>query len=308
MSKRVLLTGATGFIGRHAVEQLVARGYEVVAVHARPRSEGAEREGVRWLRGDLLAPGEAERVVREAKATHALHLAWYAEHRKFWASPENLAWVGASLALVRAFHEGGGTRFVGAGTCAEYDWAHGLCIEGVTPTNPATLYGASKDALRRVLESYARTHGLSWAWGRVFFVHGPYEHPERFVASVCRALLHGEEARCTHGRQVRDLAHAYDVAGALVALLDAASVQGAVNVGMGEARTLGDAARVLAKGAGREGLLRLGAIEAPASEPGWLLGEAKRLRDEAGFVPRYGFEDGLLETLEWWRNTESRHA
>lgn len=305
MSKRVLLTGATGFIGRHAIEQLVARGYEVVALHARALPDATERahEGspVRWLRGDLLASGGAARVVREANATHLLHLAWYAEHRKFWTAVENLAWVEASLALARGFHQAGGTRIVCAGTCAEYDWAHGLCIEGVTPTNPETLYGVSKDALRRVLESYAKTHALSWAWGRVFFLHGPGEHPDRFVASVCRALVRGEEARCTHGRQVRDLMHAYDVAGALVALLDAGTVHGAVNVGSGEPHTLGDAARLLAKEAGQEGLLRIGAIEAPAKEPAWLLADARRLQDEVRFVAKYGFEEGLKATLEAWR-------
>ena len=118
---------------------------------------------------DLLAPGLAEALVREVRPTHLLHLAWYAEHHAYWTAPQNLDWVGASLRLVRAFAEQGGTRAVLAGTCAEYDWTQGVCVEGATPIRPRGLYGVAKDAVRRVVEAFAAGAGLSAAWGRIFF-------------------------------------------------------------------------------------------------------------------------------------------
>ena len=75
--------------------------------------------------------------------------------------------------------------------------------------------------------------GISFAWGRIFFLHGPGEHPDRLVPSVTRALLAGEPARCTDGRQVRDFLHSSsDAAHAFAALL-ALRVEGPVNIASG---------------------------------------------------------------------------
>src|SRR5262249_29431025 len=142
-------------------------------------------------RADLLEAGTAERIIAELRPTHLLHLSWYAEHGKFWSASENLHWVGSTLGLVEAFFASGGRRAVYSGTCAEYHWAHGWLSEGVTPERPSSIYGASKDATRRVVEAFARQHELSWAWGRIFFLYGPGEAPTRLVASIARSLLAG---------------------------------------------------------------------------------------------------------------------
>src|SRR5688572_8900550 len=146
--KRVLLTGATGFIGRHALAGLLRRGYEVHAVTS--RSAGAADARVHWHHADLL-DGVQQRILLDRVApTHLVHLAWAVEHGAFWTSPQNLRWVGASLDLVRGFRDAGGTRVVMAGTCAEYSWGSDTLSEATTPVVPATLYGVAKDALHRV--------------------------------------------------------------------------------------------------------------------------------------------------------------
>src|SRR5206468_9393880 len=186
---RVLVTGATGFIGRHTLAPLVAAGHEV---HATARTPGAAARGVTWPAADLL---DSPDVVRYVNPDALLHLAWYAEHGKFWSSPENLRWLQASVALLRAFS---GRRAVIAGTCAEYDWTTGAWrLAEDAPLAPATLYGACKHALHVATEAYAREAGFSLAWGRIFFLFGPDEHPGRLVPSVLGPLLHGEEARTT---------------------------------------------------------------------------------------------------------------
>src|SRR5262245_60125142 len=162
--KRVLVTGASGFIGRAVLPELAARDYEIHAV-SRSRSI-PEAERTTWHAADLLAPGQAARLIETVRPTHLVHLAWVTEHGAYWTSPENLDWVQASLQLVRAFAANGGARAVLAGTCAEYDWRFGFCREGVTPLAPQTLYGVCKHALASVVEAFAAAQGLSAAWCR----------------------------------------------------------------------------------------------------------------------------------------------
>ena len=299
--KRVLVTGATGFIGRHSLAPLAALGYEVHAVASRGAPRDAEAPGVEWHGADLLDAARVSSLVAEVRPSHLLHFAWYAAPGKFWTSPENLRWVQASVGLLRAFAEGGGKRVVAAGTCAEYEWGgEEPCSEAATPLRPSTLYGACKHAWRIVLEAYAAQEGLSAAWGRVFFLYGPHEHPDRLVSSVIRSLLRGEEARCTHGRQVRDILHVADVAEAFVALLDG-DVRGAVNVGSGRPVTLGEVVTRVGEKLGRAELIRLGAVEVRAGEPHVIAADTRRLNEEAGWRPRRSLGAGLDETIAWWR-------
>jgi nucleoside-diphosphate-sugar epimerase len=278
---RVLLTGATGFIGRHAEQALRARGHDVVAVS---RATGH----------DLLEPGVPERVIAEVAPTHLLHLAWYAEHGAFWASEENLRWVAASLELLRAFQ---GERAVLAGTCAEYDWAHGYCVEDVTPLAPATLYGAAKHALHTVA---AKQDRFSLAWGRIFFVYGPHEDPRRLVASVARALVRGEEAPTSEGTQRRDFLHAADLADAFAALVGS-DFDGAVNMGSGEPTAVREVVSEVARAAGREDLVRFGAMPMRPDDPPLLAGDVRRLHDEVGWRPSRTLRAGIAETVAWWK-------
>jgi nucleoside-diphosphate-sugar epimerase len=301
-AKRVLLTGARGFIGSHAIAPLLARGFEVHAVSGRETpGTGPDADAVAWHRVDLLDAGAARSLVEDVRPTHLLHFAWYAEHGEFWTSTENLRWVEASLGLLRAFGEHGGQRVAIAGTCAEYDWRNaGLCTEESTPLAPRTLYGVSKDALRRVSQAWCAEHGIGFAWGRVFFVFGERESPRRLLPSVADALFEGRPALCSHGRQLRDFLYVGDAADAFVALLDSA-VEGAVNIGSGEPVSVGELVRLVGSSVGRPELVRLGEIPEQAGEPAELVADVKRLREELGWTPALTLEQGIERTVRWHR-------
>jgi nucleoside-diphosphate-sugar epimerase len=324
-----LVTGATGCIGRHVLPSLVARGADVHAVSSKPQPP---QDGITWHAIDLLAPGVAAALARDVRATHLLHLAWYIAPGKWAAARENYAWVEASLTLVRAFHEAGGTRFVGAGSCLEYDWRYGYCTEGLTPHTPHTFYGACKHALQTLVSGYASVAApapasgsvsasaptstlasasgaaapaadaarFSAAWGRVFFLYGPHEHPERLVAAVARALVQGEPAKTSHGQQVRDYLHVQDVADAFVRLLDS-DLSGPVNIASGQAVTLRHIVERLGALAGRPDLLRIGAIPAAPTDTPLVVADVARLSRDLGWRPRIGLDEGLAQTIEWWR-------
>jgi nucleoside-diphosphate-sugar epimerase len=277
---KVLVTGGSGFIGRHAVPALRERGFEVVA----PTSAEA----------DLLQAGAAEALIESVAPTHLLHLAWYAKPGAFWTAAENLAWAQRTFELYRAFADAGGQRAVLAGTCAEYDWSDGLCVEDRTPLRPSTLYGACKQATGVAVTAYGAQHGPSTAWGRVFFLYGPGEPEAKLVASVVAALKAGRRAPVTHGRQVRDFLHVADVAGAFAALV-ASDGTGAVNIGSGEGVALRELLTLAEAQAGTSGLVAYGERQAPEGEPPVIVADVTRLRDEVGFAPRFTLATGLAD-------------
>ncbi len=281
MVKRVLVTGATGFVGRTALQPLLARGFEVHAVSRAP--EGAPA-GVKWHRADLLEASGLERIAADVGATHLLHFAWYTEHGKFWDALENADWVRASARLVRAFAAAGGQRVVVAGTCAEYD-------------HPLSRYGESKDALRQLLEAQARRAGFGLAWGRIFFPYGPGEKPDRLIPSTARALLADATVECLSATRVVDLIYIEDVGEAFTALLDSA-VAGVLDIGSGQGVELGAALRRFEQLAGRNGVVEF--AEAPGETPR-LVADTRMLERDLLWRPRVTLDEGLRRTLDWWR-------
>jgi nucleoside-diphosphate-sugar epimerase len=300
----VFVTGGTGFVGLPLLTSLARQERDV---HAVSRSESFPSvPGVTWHRLDLADSQGLEALLDELRPQRLVHAAWYVEHGHFWDAPQNVPWVEHSLHLLRAFAAAGGRRAVLLGTCAEYDWsaAQGPLHEDRSAIAPATLYGVAKDSLRRLAFAYAEQVGLELAWGRLFFLYGPREAPGRVVASVARALLKGEPAKTTSGVQERDFMHVQDAARATVQLLRA-PVVGTVNIASGERRSTASLVEVIAGSIGRPELVERGALPDRAGEPRLLLADVARLREEVGFRPRFALEDGLRDTIDWWRRHDS---
>lgn len=296
--KRVLLTGASGFIGRQTWEPLVSKGYEVHAADLYPEAE--RREEIHWHQVDLLDAKQIKKLVAAVCPTHLLHFAWYVSPGKYIAAPENLRWVQASLELLQTFRVYGGKRVVMAGTCLEYDWHYGYCSEEFTPLAPVTLYGICKHSLQMMFAAFAAQAGLSTAWGRIFFLYGPYEHPERLVAYVIRSLLNGQPAHCSHGFQIRDFLHVADVADAFVELLDS-DILGPVNIGSGCPISVREIVGKIAAQLDREDLIHFGADISQSNEPSLLVANIGRLSADLGWSPKSDIDRGLAQTIDWWK-------
>jgi nucleoside-diphosphate-sugar epimerase len=292
--RRVLITGPTGFIGRHCLDRLLAENCEIHAVSRRNNAAVGGR--VHWHAADLREPAEACGLIAAVRPSHLLHLAWEATPRIYAGSRENLRWLEAGLAMVAAFGEAGGERFLGAGSSAEYQTGHEHCMEDLTPIRPSTVYGKCKAAYRLGAEAAAQYYGFSPAWGRIFLPYGPGDPPGRLIPSVLAALDQQRLVETTHGRQLRDFIYAPDAADLLVRLLFS-SEAGSFNIGTGSATTIRSVVEYLADRRSSRELLRLGAIEPPEGEPLRLVADMTKVRSRLGWSAPTAIEAGLTQVL-----------
>jgi nucleoside-diphosphate-sugar epimerase len=251
MNRRVLITGASGFIAAHAIAPLRARGFEVHAIGRRVVP------GVTHHRCDLFDRPAMRATVAAVAPSHVLHAAWYVEHGAFWNAAENLDWVAASLDLARACVAAGARRFVGIGSCAEYDWSDGgpgARVEDDT-CRPATPYGLAKLAIFQLLDDHLGRVGVSFAWARLFHLYAMDEDKRRFVGQLVTALAADQPFVVQAPRLVRDYS-AIEAIGAKLAALVHSEARGAVNVASGRGRSLADWAAEFGRRLGKPELIR----------------------------------------------------
>jgi nucleoside-diphosphate-sugar epimerase len=294
--KKIVVTGAAGFIGRHCIAWLVAAGYEVHAVDL-VKFE-TEEKSIIWHRVDLFDAAAVAAFFEIVKPTHLLHLAWFVDPATYRTSTKNVSWVRATLYIVEQFHKYGGARLVVAGTCMEYDWQEGVCVEKVTPVKPPNLYAHSKLALLSVLEPFTQAIGMQFSWARLFFLFGKYEPATRFIPSLINGLLRLEKVECKNSALERDFLCVDDMASALSMLL-VSDVTGVVNISSGVAIPLGEIASMIGKKLSRQELVVLHNM--PTSEPLTFVGDNTRLRKEVGWQQKYSLEQRLDETILWWQ-------
>ena len=293
MPMKVLLTGASGFLGRHVLHSLRQRGIDTVLLCRQPP---ADPKVTAWIAADLLASTDWVALVAQAQATHLLHLAWYAEHGRYWVSPLNLRWVDATVQLTEAFCQAGGQQVVVAGTCAEYDWSHGYCREESTPLHPATLYGVAKDAARRLVMAVCQQHQIPCAWGRVFLPFGAGESPQRLIPSLIAALRGQRAPFGVNASAYRDFLHASDVAEGLLTLLQQGA-QGAYNISSGQPVQLQALIRQLAELLHAEPAPLLALASERSGEPALLVGDPQRLQ-ALGWRPALSQAQALKQTIQ----------
>lgn len=282
----MLVTGATGLIGQYAIPQLIEAGHDVLAVSR----SGKGPCGISLNIHDIEA---VKSFLAREKPDYLLHLAWNVS-QGYMTAPENLDWVASSLSLLKNFAANGGRRAVFTGSCIEYDWSYGFLQEDFTPLKSASLYGTAKASLYTLASSWAKHTGLSFAWGRVFFLYGKGEKPERIVPCIVDCLKRGEKPSMKFPYILRDYMHASDVAGGMNALLFS-DFCGAVNMASGTAVKLCEIAEKAA------GVIGCPVPEYERNDIGSMapvvLGDSRRLNNVIGYIPRVSWEEGLRELL-----------
>lgn len=282
--ERILVTGATGFIGRPTCAMLRGWGHTLHRVSHTTR----HWPGGTWHRLDLLRD-DAQMVLQSVRPDAVIHLAWVAPPAAYLTHPDNLRWAEATRRLANQARDLGVQRQIFVGTSLEH-------------APPDTAYAGAKLALRYALEDDLA--GTSWAWARPFQVYGPGEPRGRLITDVARTLCQGQPARCGDGQAIRDFVHVEDVAHTL-ATLATSDTTGCVDIGTGRACSVADVVGMLARMVGRPDLVQLGALPT-RDEPARLVADTRALRALRA-LPRIPLEVGLREALALHR-TRMEHA
>ena len=295
MSKRVLITGGTGFIGRNVVNQLIEKGYEVHSLVFPPFAP--EQKGLFQYEMNLMDSVAVARFLSENKFENLIHLAWYVG-KGCHVHNFNMDWTISTLNLIKLFVEYGGKCFVGAGTISEYEYKYGYLLEDTTPTDPQTLYGNSKNAIFNIAKVYCKQNDCKFKWPRIFNLYGPAEKPARLMPSVINSCLKGEDVKVSDCLKFQDYLHVEDTASGIIAVFES-DIDGAVNICSGKPVQLREIVNKIAEYTDFKGQILWGAIPAAFGDD-LVVGNNEKLKS-TGWVPKYNLEEGLKQTINWWK-------
>lgn len=256
---KIVLTGATGFVGAQILRALVEQDCQVriLVRPGRALPDVAKQSQVEIVEtSDLFTESATYLESMLAGIDTLIHAAWYTEPGQYLHSPLNLDCLTGTLRLAQAFQASGGRRFVGLGTCFEYDVNAGW-LKNDTPLQPQTLYAASKVAAFQLLNQFLSAGGQSFAWCRLFYLYGEGEDERRLVPYLRAQLASGQPAELTSGRQIRDYLNVRE-AGRLITEIAFSDQQGPVNICSGIPITVRQLAERVADEIGRRDLLRFG--------------------------------------------------
>jgi nucleoside-diphosphate-sugar epimerase len=287
---RVLVTGASGFIGRHVVKCLESYQIDHVTIG---RFNDLDRKN--HVNFDLLTNSDYSSLFSATKPTHLIHLAWYTEHGKYWTSPLNIKWAANTHSLIESFYVNGGQHAVISGTCAEYDWGHGYCVEGVTPLQPKTLYGVSKAATQQYCNFLKVEHSKSLTWARLFFPYGSDEGISRLIPSLFNVFQFGAPSFGVNAKSYRDFLHVDDVANALT-LCTIHNIDDTLNISSGNPTSIESVVNQIASLFKSDPNIILRLKSERLGEPHLLVGDNQKLRS-IGWSQKIGLEQGLTSYL-----------
>ena len=252
----VLLTGAAGFVGRQVLRALAEGGARVRAVVRQGRDIASPAIESIVSSPDIFGESAAWWADVCRGIDIVIHAAWYAEPGRYLQSPKNVDCLMGTLRLAQGAADAKVRRFVGIGTCFEYDLGTGH-LTVATPLKPTTPYAQAKADAFTALARVLPPHGVSFAWCRLFYLYGEGEDARRLVPYLRARLAAGQPAELSSGTQVRDFLDVRE-AGRMIAEAALGLREGPINICSGEPVTVRALAERIADEYGRRDLLRFG--------------------------------------------------
>jgi UDP-glucose 4-epimerase len=293
---RILVTGGSGFIGRHVVSDLSSAGARVRVLDLQPHPD----PGVDLVQGDMVEPdvldaaldGGVDGVVHLAAVTSVLRSV---EHPVLTYRTN----VEATSMLLEGARHAGATSLVFASTNAVTGPMRGPAITEAEVLQPLTPYGATKAAGEMLMSAYTASYGLRCAVIRLTNVYGPgMQAKDSIVARLMRAIRLGRTFEIYgDGRQVRDYVHAADVTAAIRLGLVDERWSGPTVIGAGRSLSVLEVIDAVRQVTGADFEVKHGAAR-PGEMPAVIVDPSAARA--AGWSPRYTLESGLPEVWQEW--------
>ena len=309
---RVLITGASGFVGRHLAAECRRRGADVVGLgRGTPPAETQELLA-EYIEVDLVDPDATAETVRSFAPERVFHLAAAASVAESWRAPaETLATNVSStvnlLEAIRAESPEAPVLIAGSGEVYGAIAPERLPADETTPVAPRNPYSLSKASVELVGSFYADVHDLRIVTTRAFNHAGPGQSDTYVISSFARQIAEAEAQGRDHLllktgdlRPRRDFTDVRDVVGAYWLALESAS-PGIYNVCSGEATAIADILAALVEQSGLEVEQQTDPGRLRAHEVMDIHGSHRKLTEATGWRPELPLEQTLADTLGWWR-------
>jgi nucleoside-diphosphate-sugar epimerase len=237
---KIVILGATGFLGSPIADLFETKGWEVITFSRTESARSMRREFL----VDLFDEATLKLAISQVKPDVVLSTAWETEHGKFWTNESNIDYRNATLRFAELSFQAGVETFIGLGTMSEYGISPGYCNADVTPLISNDIYSKSKIETGLELKKIGETLGGKTHWARVFQAFGPNEKSERFVPGLITELQNETEFSIRTPNFEMDWIHTADVASAIVFMLEN-KVNHFVDIGTGEGTTVKDLSELI---------------------------------------------------------------
>ena len=232
MKKHILITGASGFVGKQVLKSLKNKDVLItLVVRGEPSKIFDEFSNIVKIvtTADLFLEDEDWWRDKLEGIDIIIHLAWFVEPGEYLYSSKNMECCQGTLVIGKASVKAGVRKFVGIGTCFEYDLSEGGRLSVTTPLDPLTPYAAAKAALFVFMSQWLKSHNVDFAWCRLFYLYGEGEDSRRLVPFLREKISLGEEVHLTSGKQIRDFIDVSD-AGNMIVEVALSSSNGPYNI------------------------------------------------------------------------------
>lgn len=296
--KKILITGASGFIGRGILEKLIEKNVYIIYAVTTDKARLLQYEDkLNIVTINLLYEEEIKRLIKKVKPDILLHLAWKLEGNDgFQNSSDNIIWLKASLSLVEEAVKNKVNRIIFAGSSSEYNYSQVPLKESDNMTC-LNLYGKCKKAVTDICNDYCKAYGVQFVTARFFSVYGRYDNRvSRAIPEAIKRFNLNKPFNCKSPYNKWDYIYIDDAANSVIKLIES-DYTGIVNIASGKVVTMKEIFSLIAKLMQKEELL---SIDESNKESLCLIADNSILTNEINYKCKVDFYEGISRTIEWF--------